>query len=112
MNKQQNIEQFLYGDKGIYETAQYDENLETLFECPCKFLITTREDYSDYGYEQIHIHPMENEEELLVAKVLYGECIKPRKGSLQSPWSKAVERQSMGAWRTRRIQQEKAEAAL
>lgn len=23
------IEEFFYGDKGIYETAQYDENLET-----------------------------------------------------------------------------------
>lgn len=53
--------------------VDYDEHLETLFECPCKFLITTREDYSDYGYEQIHIYPMENEEELLTLFRVYNK---------------------------------------
>lgn len=32
-----------------------DENLDELLKCPCKFLITTREDYSQYDYEQIYV---------------------------------------------------------
>lgn len=42
-----------------------DECLELFLECPCRFLITTREDCRDYGYEQIQIKPMENREDLL-----------------------------------------------
>lgn len=32
-----------------------DENLDELLKCPCKFLITTREDYSQYDYEQVYV---------------------------------------------------------
>ena len=32
-----------------------DEDLETLFACPCKFIITTRKDFRDYNYEQINV---------------------------------------------------------
>ena len=30
-----------------------DENLEDLLECQCRFLVTSREDFRDYEYEQI-----------------------------------------------------------
>ena len=42
-----------------------DEELENLLECPCRFLITTREDYSDYGYSQMEITKIKSQEELL-----------------------------------------------
>lgn len=32
-----------------------DEDLDELLKCRCKFIITTREDYSDYNYEQINV---------------------------------------------------------
>lgn len=32
-----------------------DENLDELLKCPCKFLITTREDFSQYDYEQVYV---------------------------------------------------------
>lgn len=42
-----------------------DNNLEELFGCPCKFLITSREDFSDYGYNQLNTGIIENIDELL-----------------------------------------------
>lgn len=42
-----------------------DDNLEDLFGCPCKFLITSREDFRDYGYEQIDVGVIENIDELI-----------------------------------------------
>lgn len=42
-----------------------DDKLEILLECPCKFLITTREDFRDYNYPQIDICEMKNINDLL-----------------------------------------------
>lgn len=42
-----------------------DENLESLLLCPCKFLITTREDYRDYGYAQLTVGKLTRLEELV-----------------------------------------------
>lgn len=42
-----------------------DDYLETLLECPCKFLITTREDFRDYNYPQKDIYEMKNIEDLI-----------------------------------------------
>lgn len=42
-----------------------DDNLEDLFGCPCKFLVTSREDFSDYGYNQIDTRVIEDINELL-----------------------------------------------
>ncbi|MGN0466730.1 MAG: NB-ARC domain-containing protein [Lachnospiraceae bacterium] len=43
-----------------------DDNLEKLLECPCRFLITSREDFRDYNYPQIDVEKIEEIEELLV----------------------------------------------
>lgn len=45
--------------------VEYDENLEKIFECPCKFIITTREDYRDYNYPQIYIDKMQDSQEIM-----------------------------------------------
>lgn len=42
-----------------------DEELDSLLDCRCKFLITTREDFSDYDYHQINIEPLNSEKELV-----------------------------------------------
>lgn len=42
-----------------------DENLERLLDGKCQFLITTRQDYRDYNYEQIEVETLESLEELL-----------------------------------------------
>ena len=41
-----------------------DTELENLFACPCKFLITTRLDFSDYNFPQIEVRQIENLEEV------------------------------------------------
>ncbi len=38
--------------------VEYDEDLEKIFELNCKFIITTREDFSDFNYAQINIDKM------------------------------------------------------
>lgn len=43
-----------------------DDNLEDLFGCPCKFLVTSRKDFSDYGYNQINTGVIEDINELLI----------------------------------------------
>lgn len=42
-----------------------DEDLETLFACPCKFIITTRKDFRDYNYEQINVDRIKDIQEIL-----------------------------------------------
>ena len=42
-----------------------DDEPEILFECPCKFLVTTRLDFSDYNFKQIKIEPLKNLEEVM-----------------------------------------------
>lgn len=40
--------------------VEYDDNLEDLLECSCKFIFTTREDYRDYDYEQIEVEHLDS----------------------------------------------------
>ena len=42
-----------------------DDNLEILFTCPCKFIITTRMDFRDFNYEQINIDKIDNLDDIL-----------------------------------------------
>lgn len=42
-----------------------DDNLEELLECPCRFLITTREDFRDYGYLQTDVRNLGEMRDLL-----------------------------------------------
>lgn len=42
-----------------------DDNLETLFNCQCKFIITTRMNFRDFNYEQINIGCIKDEDEIL-----------------------------------------------
>ena len=42
-----------------------DENLEELFSCPCKFIITTREDFSEYNYRQLTVEKIKDPTEIL-----------------------------------------------
>ena len=42
-----------------------DEKLEILFRCPCKFIITTRMDYSDYNYKQIYVDRLQDPGDVL-----------------------------------------------
>lgn len=51
-----------------------DKDLEALFACPCKFIITTREDFRDYNYPQIHIGRMESMEEVMQLFDAYNNC--------------------------------------
>lgn len=37
-----------------------DDDLEALLKCQCKFLITTREDYRDYDYQQMDVGAMKD----------------------------------------------------
>lgn len=45
--------------------VETDEDLETLLECPCKFIFTTREDFRDFNYPQINIDKIDDREEIL-----------------------------------------------
>lgn len=40
--------------------VEKDDDLETLLQCQCKFLITTREDYRDYDYRQMDVGAMKD----------------------------------------------------
>lgn len=41
-----------------------DDNLEELINCGCKFIITTRNDFTDYNYHQIEIEEFDDMEDL------------------------------------------------
>lgn len=45
--------------------VESDDKLELLFDCPCKFIVTTRMDFRDYNYEQITVDRLENQEDIL-----------------------------------------------
>lgn len=45
--------------------VDFDEDLEELFACPCRFLVTSREDFRDFGYEQLDVESLAEMEELL-----------------------------------------------
>ncbi|MCD8239595.1 MAG: hypothetical protein LUC92_09720 [Clostridiales bacterium] len=44
--------------------TERDDELESLFDCKCKFIVTSREDYSDFNYFQIEINEMASDEDL------------------------------------------------
>ena len=50
-----------------------DENLETLFSCPCKFIITTREDLSDYNFAQLTVDKINDSAELVALFKTYND---------------------------------------
>lgn len=52
-----------------------DDKLESLFCCPCKFIITSRMDFRDYNYEQIDVDRMENIEDVLQLFYTYNDEI-------------------------------------
>lgn len=54
--------------------VDFDENIERIFECPCKFIVTTREDFRDYNYPQIIIDKMESMDEVLQLFEAYNTC--------------------------------------
>ncbi|MCC8014021.1 MAG: kinase, partial [Eubacterium sp.] len=45
--------------------VESDDELENLFDCKCKFIVTSREDYSDFNYYQIEINEMVSDDDLL-----------------------------------------------
>ncbi len=45
--------------------VDHDDHLERILECPCKFLVTSREDFRDYAYQQIDVESLGDIEELL-----------------------------------------------
>lgn len=45
--------------------VEADDRLEDVLQLPCKLLITTRTDFSAYGYETMRVGPMENFEDLV-----------------------------------------------
>lgn len=53
--------------------VEYDENLEKILECPCKFIITTREDYRDYNYPQIYVDKMQDTQEIMEVFYTYND---------------------------------------
>lgn len=53
--------------------VETDEYLEALFECPCRFLVTTREDFRDYNYLQITVDKMADIYDLLELVRYYNE---------------------------------------
>ena len=44
--------------------VDYDDHLEDILACRCKFLITTREDFRDYNYAQTEIDEMDEFDEI------------------------------------------------
>ncbi|MGN9019696.1 protein kinase domain-containing protein [Lachnospiraceae bacterium HCP1S3_C3] len=53
--------------------VDYDESLEILFSCPCKFIITTRMDFRDYNYEQIMVDRISNPDDVLSLFYAYND---------------------------------------
>lgn len=44
--------------------VEYDDNLENLLECRCKFIFTARADFRDFQYEQIDISSFDNTKDM------------------------------------------------
>lgn len=55
--------------------VEYDEDMELLFSCPCKFMITTREDFHDFNYPQIEIYPLRDPDEVLQLFYHYNDIL-------------------------------------
>ncbi len=50
-----------------------DDNLEILFGCPCKFIVTSRMDFRDFNYPQITVDKMESIEDVLNLFFIYND---------------------------------------
>lgn len=50
-----------------------DENLEELLSCPCKFIVTTREDFSDYNFCQLNVDKIDDAEEIAEVFRIYND---------------------------------------
>ncbi len=57
--------------------VEYDADMESLLKCPCKFIITTREDFRDFNYPQITIKGMDSGEEILELFYTYNDTVYP-----------------------------------
>lgn len=53
--------------------VEYDKNLELLFDCKCKFIVTTRMDYRDFNYSQINIDRISDEDDILELFYTYND---------------------------------------
>lgn len=53
--------------------VESDENLEELFCCPCKFIVTTRMDYRDYNYRQITVDRIDDTSDILSLFCAYND---------------------------------------
>lgn len=52
-----------------------DDNLETLFSCPCKFIVTSRMDFRDFNYPQITVDKMESIDDVLNLFFVYNDIV-------------------------------------
>lgn len=74
----------------------FDDNLETLFTCPCKFIITTRMDFRDLDYEQINIDCITDKDEVMNLFCHYNDTEYPdREESAVSSLISSVENHTM-----------------
>lgn len=48
-------------------------NLERFLQLPCKFIITTREDFRDYNYKQLVVDKIEDEEDIMELFLSYND---------------------------------------
>lgn len=48
-------------------------NLERFLQLPCKFIITTREDFRDYNYKQLAVDKIEDEEDIMELFLSYND---------------------------------------
>ncbi len=53
--------------------VDFDDNLETLFSCPCKFIVTSRMDFRDFNYPQITVDKMESIDDVLNLFFVYND---------------------------------------
>lgn len=56
-----------------------DDDLDSLLECSCRFLITTRNDFRDCNYRQMDLDKMENPKDLLRMFCAYNDMVYDQK---------------------------------
>ena len=57
--------------------VESDDHLEDVLQLPCKILLTTRTDFSSYGYYTVNIGPLENFEDLVTLMQQIGKIVRP-----------------------------------
>ena len=62
--------------------VESDEHLEDVLHLPCKILLTTRTDFSAYGYYTVDIGPLENFEDLVTLMLQIGKIVRPDQQNL------------------------------